>query len=426
MKEDFLHYVWKFQKFDTRALATTAGTGLQILQPGIHNFNSGPDFFNAQVRLGDQHWAGTVEIHVKASDWYAHGHEQDKHYDTVILHVVYEHDAEIIRNDGSSIPTLELTSLISSEAKKKYHALFFQPHAWINCEQEIKYVDAFTFKNWQDRLFIERMEQKSEMIRKKATEVSNHWEAVLFRLLCYNFGQQVNGEAFLSLALATHFKVVQKCREDVVSLEALFMGQAGLLEGSKEDGYYRSLQKRYGYLKQKFQLQKGAVLPKFFRLRPSNFPTIRLSQLAVLYVEKKGLFSEIISATTVTQYYSILNCTAAGYWDTHFNFGTASAYRKKKLTKKTIDLLLINTILPLKFYYYRTQGKEVSEEIIAVITELKSEVNAILRKFDSLGVKSANAFESQSLLQLKKHYCDTNRCLECAVGNTLLKARYDL
>ncbi|OAB81785.1 DUF2851 family protein [Cochleicola gelatinilyticus] len=424
MKEDFLHYVWKFQKFDARALQTTSGTSLQIIQAGIHNFNSGPDFFNAQIRIGDQHWAGTVEIHVKASDWYVHNHEQDAQYDTVILHVVYEHDAEIIRNDGTFIPTLEIGSLISSEAKNYYSNLFLKPHTWINCEHDIQQVDGFILKNWQDRMFIERLEQKTERIKKEAERCSNHWEEVLFRLLCKNFGQKVNGEAFLSMAQATHFKTVQKCRGEVFVLEALLFGQAGLLHDLKEDGYYRSLQKEYRYLKQKFQLENNTVItPKFFRLRPSNFPTIRLSQLGVLYSKTKGLFSEILSATTRSEYYEIFAVSAGEYWDTHFNFGTVSSPRKKKLTENTVDLLLLNTVIPLKFYYYRTHGKDVSEEMMTLAAEIKPEVNAVLKKFGDLGVKANSAFESQSLLQLKKQYCDVNRCLECAVGNSLLKQK---
>jgi len=422
MKEDFLHYVWKFQKFSTRVLKSTEGQRLEILHPGQHNFNSGPDFFNAQLRINNQLWAGNVEIHIMSSHWYEHGHEKDSNYDSVILHVVWKHDVEVHRANNATIPTFELKDVIEKAVLDNYRNLFSKKQRWINCENDITSVDRFVLKNWLENIYIERLQQKSESLLCELESLKNHWEALLFILLCKNFGLNINGEAFLSLAKSMDFSVVQKCRHSFLEMEALLFGQAGLLNNDIEDGYFIKLQKTYAFSNYKYGLDNEQVIaPKFFRLRPSNFPTLRLSQLACLYTSRSNLFSEVISANDKENLYQIFDLTASSYWDTHFNFGIASSHRKKKLTKKFIDLLLINTVIPLKFCYASFNGKDNAQAIMELAATIQTEENSVVQKFNKLVPIAANALESQALLQLKNNYCNVKRCLDCAVGNVLLK-----
>ncbi len=421
MKEDFLHYVWKFQKFCSGGITTTNHEPLHIISEGQHNQNSGPDFLNARLEIDGQVWAGNIEIHIKSSDWYAHGHEKDTAYDNVILHVVWEHDAEIFRKDGSVIPTLVLKRCVSKNTLERYTQLFSRQQKWINCETDFSGVEIFTVENWLERLYVERLEQKEKLILTELTKTNNHWEALLFRLLCKNFGLKVNGDSFLDIARSVDFSVVKKCSQNEFDLESLLMGQGGLLEEEREDVYYSELRNNYKYLKHKFGFNNDSVVaPKYFRLRPPNFPTIRLSQIASLYAENQNLFSAILSANTTSEFYSIFKVSASHYWDTHFNFGVSSITRKKGISKSFVDLLIINTIIPLKFCYSSQMGKDATDEIFTLACGISSEANTIIKNFNSLTPVSKSAFQSQALLQLKNEYCDKNRCLQCAVGNSIL------
>jgi len=422
MKEDFLHYVWKFQKFNTRNLFTSGGELIQIITPGQHNYNSGPDFFSAQIRVAEQLWAGNVEIHLKSSDWYTHNHEQDSAYDNVILHVVWEHDSEIFRKDNSVIPTMEIKEIVKKDTLENYRKLFSKKNNWINCENKFSSIDSFLLANWLERLYFERLEDKAKLILIELNESKNHWDSVLFRLLAKNFGLKVNGDSFFSLAKSLKFSVIKKCSQNQFSLEALFFGQAGFFSDTKENAYFDMLANEYKYLKHKFNLNNSAVVfSKFFRLRPPNFPTIRLSQLAVLYSEKQNLFSEIISANSIEELYKIFDISASDYWDTHYNFGVSSPKRKKKLSTNFIDLLIINTVIPLKFCYSKKVGKDISDELLEMASCLQKEENTIIKKFNEIAPVAENALQSQALIQLKNEYCTQFRCLECAVGNSILK-----
>lgn len=429
MNEDFLHYVWKFQKFVKRDLKTISGDILSVVAVGQHNLNSGPDFFNAKLTIGEQLWAGNVEIHIKASDWYVHQHQKDDAYDSVILHVVWEYDADIFRKDGTTIPTLELKRCIASEVIVGYRKLFKTNHKWINCEEDFAHIDSFLLKHWLERLYVERLEQKATRIELQLKAKNNHWEAVLFELLCKNFGLKVNGASFLSIAQSVDFSVVQKCSQHQIDLESLLLGQAGLLEGTFEEGYFLTLQKRYAYIKHKFQVSNHTVIPpKYFRLRPPNFPTIRLSQLATLYCTQKHLFSavvaiasEAVSEEIIIKLYKLFSVSASSYWDTHYNFGVISGKRSKKVTKKFVDLLLINTLVPVLFCYGKQQGSNSIELLLQVMKRIVPEENSVVTKFNQLQSVAHHAFESQAVLQLKETYCDKNRCTECAIGNAILK-----
>lgn len=426
MQEDFIHYLWKHKKFDSRDLKTVKEQSITLVAVGEHNLNTGPDFFNAQLKIDEQLWAGNVEIHIKSSDWFVHNHETDSNYDNVILHVVWEHDTEIFRKDNTEIPTLVLKDYVPLTALSSYNRLFNQTQKWINCENDFSQVNDFVIENWLERLYFERLERKALNIGSVLKESTNDWEAVLFKLLAKNFGLKVNGEAFLSLANSFDFTIVRKQHSDLLSLEALFFGQAGLLEDNIEDAYYISLKKEYGFLKQKYGLSNQGVIPlQFFRLRPSNFPTIRLSQLANVYHLHQNLFSKIIEARTMEELYSIFSVAVSSFWDSHYTFGNASKESKKKITKSFIDLLLINTIIPLKYTYAKHQGKLLSEDLIKIIKQIASEKNSIVDKFYELKEVSNSALQSQALIQLKTEYCNKNKCLQCAIGNALISSNYE-
>lgn len=423
MREDFLHYVWQFKKFDFLGAATASGLPVIIVDSGTLNQHSGPDFFNSKLKIGDQLWAGNVEIHINSSDWYAHGHEKDHAYDNVILHVVWDHDMDIFRKDNSTIPVLELKNLIDKSAHSKYLDLMQDPaKKWINCENDFASFDTFQLDHWLERLYFERLEEKSALVFKMLDASSNNWEEVLFKMLCKNFGLNVNGEAFRSLADSIPFSVVRKIK-DRGKLESLFFGQAGLLQQEIEEVYYRKLQEDFDFLKRKYKLtRQSSTAMKYFRLRPDNFPTIRLAQLAALYSSRNGLFSEVIKTRQVEDFYKLFEVQVSDFWGSHYTFQKLHKTKKKPLTRKFIDLLVINTLVPVRFCYAMKQGQDCNDEILKLISGVKKEANQTIRKFDLLRPETAgNALQSQSLLQLKQHYCDKNLCLKCNLGIKLLQ-----
>ena len=296
------------------------------------------------------------------------------------------------------------------------------PKSWIFCEKQLAAIPQFVLKNWQERLFFERLERKSNPIFELLQQTNHDWEAVLFCLLAKNFGLNTNGEIFLKIAQSIPFSIIRKESFEVENLEALLLGTAGLLDLEKEDNYFKDLKFRYFYLLHKYQLEKTIVEPvQFFKHRPDNFPTIRLSQLANLYHIHQNLFSKIGIATSIENIYKTFNVSASNYWQNHYQFDKESPKKEKKISKSFIDLVIINTIIPLQFAYAKSQGKEISEDLISLLDDVAPEKNSIMDKFRSFGIKSKSAFDSQSLLQLKNEYCNNSRCLECAVGMELLK-----
>ncbi|PKV49907.1 uncharacterized protein DUF2851 [Aquimarina sp. MAR_2010_214] len=423
MTEDFLQYLWKYKKFGFTNLKTTKHEELILQQVGTHNVeNSGPDFFNARLIIQGQKWAGNVEVHIKSSDWYVHNHENDPAYDNVILHVVWEDDVEVYRNDNSIIPTLQLKEYVKEELLVRYKKLFDKnAQQWISCDKQLPEVSDFMLSNWQERLYLERLEKKSTLILELLEDSANNWEAVLFRLLSKNFGLKTNGIAFLSIANSIDFAVLRKCTDHLGQIEALFFGQAGFLEINTEGEYFNTLKKEYRFLKNKFKLNTNGVEPlHFFRLRPSNFPTIRLAQLAMLYFKNHQLFSKVINSNTIDDFYTLFNVETSEFWQNHYTFEKESKTRKKKLTKSFIDLLLINTIIPMKFVYARSMGQNPEEDIFELISKLPFEKNSIISNFADLKVPIENAMHSQAMIQLKNTYCDQKACLKCAIGNYLL------
>ncbi len=420
MQEDFLHFIWKHKKFSISSLKTTDGEELFIKSLGRHNLNSGPDFFNAQLTIANQLWAGNVEIHIKSSDWYVHNHENDMAYDNVILHVVWEHDTEIFRKDNSVIPTLELKHYVNADVQSNYEKLVHSK-AWINCESDFSKVSDFLVANWLERLFVERLERKSQDIVQLLNDSNNDWEAVLFKLLLKNFGLKLNGEPFLSLANSIDFSIFRKHQNNLLELESLLFGQSNMLKEDIQESYFTELTNVYNYLKIKYKIKNHGVLPiNFFRLRPPNFPTIRLSQFANLYHKELHLFSKIISLSKLEDFYDLFSIGVSDFWRTHYTFSKSSKSTPKKLTKSFVNLLIINTIIPLKFSYAKSHGKSVDEELFALMEAINIENNSIVNKFLDLRPFKKNAMVSQSLLQLKNSYCDRNRCLQCAIGNSLI------
>ncbi len=422
MKEDFLHYLWKFKKFESSDLKTYTGETLRITNVGQYLQMAGPDFFNAQISIDNQKWAGNVEIHIKSSDWYVHHHERDSAYESVILHVVWEHDTEIFRNNNTEIPVLELKNYVRKATLEQYQSLMF-PKSWIYCEKQLESIGAFSLNNWLERVFFERLERKSNQIETVLVETNRDWEAVLFVLLAKNFGLNTNGILFMNIAESIPFSTIRKESFEIENIEALLFAKAGLLMNEKEDSYYANLKEKSNYLLNKYQLESTFLEPvQFFKHRPDNFPTIRLSQLANLYHSQKQLFSKVIAADSVAVIYELFKIAVSEYWQTHYQFDKESPRKQKVLSKSFIDLIIINTIIPIQFAYARSQGKAISENLIALLLQVAPESNSIIGKFNSFGIKARNAFESQSLLQLKNEYCNKGRCLDCAIGVSLLKS----
>lgn len=421
MKESFLHYVWKYKKFDLSNLKTVANESLQIVNAGQYTKLQGPDFFNAQILIDGQKWAGNIEIHLKSSDWYLHNHETDTNYDSVILHVVWEHDVDIYRKNNTPIPVLVLKDLVNSGVISSYEYLA-QNKSWIYCENQMTQVPLFVLRNWQERLFFERLENKSTLVQNLLKQVENDWESVLFLMLAKSFGLNTNGEQFLKIAKRISFQIIRKESHDIENIETLFFGFANLLEGEKEDTYFKNLKSKFDFFTTKHQLDTSfKENVSFFKHRPDNFPTIRLSQLANVLNRHHNLFSLIIAAQHVNDLYELFNIGVSSYWKTHYQFDSASPKKEKKLSKAFVDLLIINTILPLKFAYAKTKSEENIENLVDIMVSIKPEVNAIVSKFKVFGISATNAFESQSMLQLKNEYCNKARCLDCAIGKELIQ-----
>lgn len=421
MIENILHYIWKYKKFNTVNLKTTARREIELVDVGTHNFNSGPDFLNALIKIDGQLWAGNVELHIRSTLWYLHGHDNDKAYDNVILHVVWEDDAQVQRMDKSVIPTLELKPYTPQDLISNYNKLIKGERNWINCEKDFSGIDDHIIDNWLDRLYHERLVSKCQHIDKLLASSQNDWEAVCFKCLATNFGLHINAEAFLSMANAIDFGIIRKIRSNLLSLEALFFGQSGLLEANYTSSYYDDLKREYRFLKKKFHLKNSHIAPpKFLRLRPINFPTIRLAHLAQLYHRETALFSIILNCRRKQDYYKLFSVNVSSYWTSHYNFNGRSRSQAKVLSKRYIDLIIINAIIPLKYSYSKMTGKPMNHELYDLINTIGYEINQTSQRFYQLKKLKKNAFFSQALLQLKNEYCDKNKCLECAIGNTLL------
>lgn len=421
MQEGFLQYVWNLKLFKTNDLATANNEAIVIKSTGEHNTTkSGPDFFNAKIAIDGQLWAGNVEIHVKSSDWYLHNHHTDSNYDAVILHVVWEHDAEIFRPDNTPIPTLCLKNFVPEDILKNYRNLMHEKK-YIYCENSIGNIDKFVVNNWLEKLYVERLAEKATQIELLLKDNKNDYEAVLFILLAQNFGLNVNGSAFFNMVKDLDFSIVKKLSNSTLQLEALFLGRANLLNDEIENKYYNKLQEEYEFIRKKFKLSANVhVNVEFFRLRPNNFPTVRLAQMAALYGTDHRLFSTVMKTVEISGFYELFKVQPSDFWQYHYSFTSPSKKGNKYLSKNFMDLLLINTVIPLKFSYLKSLGRLDLEQLLQTVTAVKAERNSIVAHFGRLGIKANNAMESQAIIQLKKMYCNKKRCLQCDIGNHIL------
>ncbi|MDR1671882.1 MAG: DUF2851 family protein [Bacteroidales bacterium] len=420
MTEDFLHYLWQQRLFLQDGIRTACGETVIVERTGVRNSNAGPDFTDARVKIGDTLWVGCVEIHINSSDWEKHGHHHDEAYNNVVLHAVYHHDATAYNASGIKIPVLEL------HFDNRYYENYLQladNRETIACKDNIGMVDEFCRATWLDRLLVERLEQKSKAILQTYTVTGNNWEETLYRHLARNFGFGLNALPFESLAQSLPYNILLKHRDNLQQLEALLFGQAGMLtDEHPEDGYYSDLRKEYHFLRQKYSLTPGEeFLWKFLRLRPVNFPTVRIAQFSALIYRNEHLFAGIVG-TNDKQWEQIFEIEASPYWDTHYVFGKSSPERRKIFGKTAYYTVMINTIIPFLFVY----GKERNKEdycicAMELLENLPPEHNAILSRWKTLGFANDNAFVSQALLQLKNEYCAAKRCLHCAFGNVIVK-----
>ena len=422
-KEDFLHYIWKFKLFNASNLFTQDGKEIEVINFGQHNTDAGPDFFNGKVKIDHTIWAGNIELHINSSDWIKHNHQNDKAYDNVILHVVYNNDKQILDKDGNTIPTLELKGLIDQNLIKNHNTLVGQSGSEIPCGEQIKTVDEFTIQTWINRLAIERLERKSEEIRTTLHQNKNNWEETFYQYLFKYFGLKVNALPFELLAKNTPLKTIEK-HHNLASIEALLFGQAGYLDANVEDEYFQNLKKEYQFLKSKFNLKPLEICVwKFLRLRPSNFPTLRIAQISNLLHKETRLFSKIIESKSIKEIQEIFKVEASTYWNTHYQFGKlVEADKTKKIGISTINSIIINVIVPFTFVYGKENKKEeLVEQALKLLESIKAENNSIIKKWNNLGVKTSNAMQTQSLLELKNNYCSQKKCLNCSIGNKILQ-----
>ncbi|MFD2871035.1 DUF2851 family protein [Mucilaginibacter ximonensis] len=424
LTEDLLHYIWKFRLFDRADLRTTTGEAIEVHSAGLHNTDSGPDFSNARIKIGDTIWAGNVELHLSSSDWKKHNHTTDNAYDNVILHVVYRDDEPVSDTRGRIIPTLELNSRISDNLYNRYHQLIYGKQTIIPCENSIGQLDDFTLKTWFTRILIERLEKKSEAVIKALELNRGDWEETFYQFMAANFGFKVNAVPFELLAKLLPQNILAKHKNNPLQIEALIFGQAGFLSDDLQDEYPRKLKTEYDFLQKKFSLTAvDNHLWKFMRMRPLNFPTVRLAQFAALVVNSNHLFSKVLDIKDVKILQKLFTDIKVNeYWDNHYQFDKLSKPASKNMGQSSANLLLLNTLSLFLFSYGKyNQQQYFIDRSLKLLESLPGEQNNIIADFDSLGVKAGSAFESQALLELKNYYCNYKKCLQCSVGNKILK-----
>ncbi|MBU8891492.1 MAG: DUF2851 family protein [Bacteroidales bacterium] len=420
MKEEFLHYIWKYKLFINDNLKNQNQEKIEILNQGTHNFDSGPDFFNSRIKINGTIWAGNVEIHVNSSDWYTHKHNNDKAYDNVILQVVYNHNKDVFRTNGQLIPTLEIK--FDQDLLNNYESLL-KSESWIPCQNNINKVDLFTTQNWLEKLTIERLEEKSERINKLLKQKNNSWETAFYIHLARNFGFKLNSDPFELLAKSLPLAYLAKQKDNLFQIEALLFGQAGFLIDDSGDDYYLKLQKEFKYLQKKYKLKPiEKHLWKFLRSRPVNFPTIRIAQFAMLVYKSSALFSKILETKTINDFYKLFIVKPSDYWENHYVFNKESVKKPKTIGKSAVDILLINTIIPFLFIYGKAKGEQnLQDRSINLLESLKPEKNSIITKWNNLSIKASSAFDTQALIHLKNNYCNHKKCLNCQIGNYIIR-----
>jgi hypothetical protein len=424
MKEEFLHYLWKYSLYDADLLLDNEQNKITVIQPGEYNRDSGPDFFNARLNIAGTEWAGNVEIHIKSSEFDSHRHNTDPAFDNVILHVVAENDRKVFNSKGEEVLTAEF--IFSPDLYEKYINLVNNPFV-IACQSEINKINHIFIRHWLNSLVIERLQEKSEQILKIFSETGNDWEETFYRLLSRYFGFRVNTEPFEMLASALPFRIIRKHSDNMFQIEALLFGTSGMLEEGlfKEalnDEYCINLIKEYKILSAKYSLHPlHGWIWKFARLRPANFPTIRISQLAAMLSVTGGLFSKTLEADNIRQLKNLLEVTASEYWDDHFVFGKKNRHFPKTTGSYATDIFLINAVIPTMFVYGQSRDSDdICEKAISFLEEIEPEKNSIISEWHSTGIDSDSAFITQALIQLRNSYCKKRRCLDCRIGAKLI------
>ena len=417
MTEKLLQYLWNYKVFKHFDFKDIEGNSVEIIHFGKWNKNAGPDFLDAKIKINGLLLAGNIELHIRSSDWIFHNHSQDPNYQNIILHVVFFHNTEIHELTGKNVPTLELKDYIDENIFRKYEKLI-EEEEFIACE------NLFNTKkipfNFHEENILKKLDEKSSEFEHSLIRYKNNFEAVLFHSFAYSFGLKVNANIFRQIAESVDYSVINKIRQNPLQLEALLFGISGWL-GDPQDEPMKIWKREFEFIKAKFSISDLTFHPKFLRLRPPNFPTIRLSQLSDLY-KHQNLFSKIMEAQNANQLYNIFgSIKASEYWDSHFNFGSISKVHPKTLSKEFIDLLILNTVLPLKYAYHRYHHEEIADEIIELYRSISAEKNNIITGWNKLGVEITNALESQSLIYHHKTNCETKNCLACSIGFKLLK-----
>ena len=422
LKEDFIQYLWRAKKIYLHDLKTTEDEAIEIIETGRHNTNAGPDFLDAKIKIGEIVLVGNIEMHLRSSEWIKHKHQHDLAYQNVILHVVLVEDEVIYHRNKSRIPCLELRSRIPPKLSKTYLKII-NNEAWIPCQHLFHKVPAIQLALWLDRLLVERLQRKTAYIAERLAATQNDWETCFFQLLCRNFGTKVNAEPFEWLARTIPLNLLAKHQDRLLHIEALLFGQAGMLEREFTDAYPNKLKKEYQFFKKKYDLEPIHIASwKMLRLRPANFPTIRIAQLAVLIFKSRHLFSKSLAATNIKEIENMFNLNVSAYWKTHYTFDKATVERKKTMGKSTIHLLVINTIAPFLFIYGKKKGEQrYKDHALKLLEEIPAERNKIIARWKELGVTPTSAYETQALLELKNNFCDQKACLSCTVGHQVLR-----
>lgn len=414
--EKLLHFIWQFGYYNKSGLTTTEGEPITVLFPGTANKNQGPDFSGARIKIGDTTLAGNVELHLKTSDWRKHRHEEDPAYKTVILHAVFDHDESV-----NNVPVLQLSSRIATLLLDRYNDLMNRD-AFIACHSAIAGVKELIWKGWKERLLAERLTRKAQAVLELLSASNHHWDETFWWVLARNLGGTVNGDAFAAMARSVPVNLLAKHKNSLVQLEALLFGLAGLLNTDFEEEYPKLLQREYRFLQKKYGLQPSTVPVAFLRMRPGNFPTVRLAQLAALVHQSGHLFSTLVEAESIKEIAALFHVTANDYWHYHYTFGQTSAFKPKTLGADAVNTVLINAVVPAVFahgLFHRNEKPKI--KALRWLDELPPESNAITKGFQALGIQNASAYDSQALLELRNRYCTEKRCLDCSVGNFLLR-----
>lgn len=426
MQETFLHFIWQYQYFDKQDLVTTSDLPVSILLSGHYNNDAGPDFSDAQITIGDMKWVGNVEIHVKSSYWYTHNHDKDKSYDNVILHVVWEYDKPICRTDGSEIPTLELKNRIDPHLLKNSDELVRSPEP-IPCSSQLASIDGLVKLSMMDRVLMQRLERKAQEVMKIYQRTNSNWEECVYQLLCKNFGFKTNSQPFEQLAKDLPINVLRKHSNSILQIEALLFGQAGFLDKINSD-YQQELEYEYRFLAHKYRLGTNKLNKeqwKFARLRPANFPTVRLAQLSAIIKRTTNLFTSLIELKNYKEVEKFLKADLSNFWKDHYQFGEKSRNKVATIGKSSIENIIINTIAPLLVAYGKSIDKqELVDKAILLLESTPPEKNKITRKWDEFGENATSAFDSQAQIELHNNHCQKKKCLQCAIGLQILKPNF--